>query len=390
MPHSLAEQQQQAKDKLASDSGAGDSGFHSGYNLSSDNFASSSSVAAEPAIQQVSASQQQHQQQQKQLEEDSQTFDSGVALESGEALESKDSKMRMSDMTDLCKSLLQLQMSRKEIKPNPWEPYFLQNDDGDTYLHLAIIHENAEVAAKLIREATRVWLDIQNDIGQTALHLAVLTEQPRIVRWLLVAGAKPGVRDIEGNTALHLACLHRRNECAKQLLTPLSLAELQSSPAAQQSPTKLPQDLEQWNYNGKRCVHIAAETSNIELLRYLVSAGADINSREGKAGLTPLHIAIEHGTESVVNFLLDECPKLRLEAVTYAGLTAYQLAVIQHNQTLQNGLKRRGAEPLSPPESDEETSEDSDDSMDDEQISSYYGSNAFGSNFAGLSTINVA
>lgn len=376
MPHSLAEQQE--KDKLASntDSGAVDSGFHSGYNLSSDNFTSSSSVAAEPVVQSSSAFQQQ-----KQVEEDSQTFDSGVALDSSD-------KMRMSDMTDLCKSLLQLQMSRKEAKPNPWEPYFLQNDDGDTYLHLAIIHENAEVAAKLIRGATRAWLDIQNDIGQTALHLAVLTEQPRIVRWLLVAGAKPGVRDIEGNTALHLACLHRRNECAKQLLTPLSLAELQSSPA-QQSPTKLPQDLEQWNYNGKRCVHIAAETSNIELLRYLVGAGADVNSREGKAGLTPLHIAIENGNEPLVNFLLDECPKLRLEAVTYAGLTAYQLAVIQHNQTLQNGLKRRGAEPLSPPESDEETDE-SDDSMDDEQISSYYGSNAFGSNFAGLSTINVA
>lgn len=362
MPHSLAEQQQD-KDKLASntDSGAVDSGFHSGYNLSSDNFASSSSVGAEPVVQQSSASHQQHQQQ-KQVEEDSQTFDSGVALESSEALQSKD--MRMSDMTDLCKSLLQLQMSRK-VPNHPWESYFLQNDDGDTYLHLAIIHENVEVAAKLIRGATRVWLDIQNDIGQTALHLAVLTEQPRIVRWLLVAGAKPGVRDIEGNTALHLACLHRRNECAKQLLNPLSLAELQSSPA-QQNPTKLPQDLEQWNYNGKRCVHIAAETSNIELLRYLVGAGADVNSREGKAGLTPLHIAIENGNEPLVNFLLDECPKLRLEAVTYAGLTAYQLAVIQHNQTLQNGLKRRGAEPLSPPESDEETDE-SDDSMDEEQ-----------------------
>lgn len=383
MPHSLAEQD---KDKLAStDSGAVDSGFHSGYNLSSDNYTSTSSVAPEPAIPQSSASLlQQHPQ--KQIEEDSKTFDSGVALDSSD-------NMRMSDMTDLCKSLLQLQMSRKEeFQCKKYEPYFLQNDDGDTYLHLAIIHEKAEVSAKLIRGATRVWLDIQNDIGQTALHLSVLTDQPRLVRWLLVAGAKPGIRDIEGNTALHLACLHRRNECAKQLLTPLSLAELQSSLAVvvqQQAPNKIPQDLEQWNYNGKRCVHIAAESSNIELLRYLVSAGADVNSREGKAGLTPLHIAIENGNEPLVNFLLDECPKLRLEAVTYAGLTAYQLAVIQHNQTLQNGLKRRGAEPLSPPESDEETDE-SDESMDEEQISSYYGSNAFGSNFAGLSTINVA
>lgn len=368
MPHSLAEQQQ--KDKLAStDSGAGDSGFLSGCNLSSDNFTSSSSVAAEPAVvQQTYASQQQ---QQKQIEEDSGTFDSGVALDSG----AQDSNMRMSDMNDLCKSLLQLQMSRKEQARNAqWERYFRQNDDGDTYLHLAIIHEDAEVAAKLIRVAERSWLDIQNDFGQTALHLAVLVGQSRIVRWLLAAGATPAVRDFEGNTPLHTACLQRQNECAKQLLTPLSLTE---------------QDLEQWNFNGKRCVHIAAETKNIELLRFLVSAGADVNSREGKAGLTPLHIATEDGNEPLVNFLLDECPKLRLEAVTYAGLTAYQLAAMLHKTALQSGLERRGAEPLSPPESDEETDE-SDDSMDEEQISSFYGSNAFGSNFAGLSTINVA
>lgn len=361
MPHSLAEQQQ--KDKLDStDSGAGDSGFLSGGNLSSDNFTSSSSVAAEPAaVQQISASQLH---QQKQVEEDSGTFDSGVALDSG----AQDSNMRMSDMNDLCKSLLQLQMSRKEQARNAqWERFFRQNDDGDTYLHLAIIHEDAEAAAKLIQVAScrsdRIWLDIQNDFGQTALHLAVLIGQARIVRWLLVAGATPGVRDIEGNTPLHLACLHQQNECAKQLLTPLSQAELQQQ---QPKPPAPKQDLDQWNFNGKRCVHIAAETTNIEMLRYLVSAGADINSREGKGGFTPLHIAVENGSEPTANFLLDECPKLRLEAVTYGGLTAYQLAAILRKTALQNGLKRRGAEPLSPPESDEET-DDSDDSMDEEQ-----------------------
>ncbi|XP_053696786.1 NF-kappa-B inhibitor cactus isoform X2 [Sabethes cyaneus] len=353
---SLPEGQKQDSDKLATDS-ADDCGFHSGQNLSSDNFSSvSHETPLEPLFE--TASNQKTAQQQQQQEEDSQTFDSGVDLDSSQQLRSSES-MKVDNMNDLCKSLQKMQMSRK--RPT-WEKYFHQNDEGDTYLHLAVIHKATEVACKLIRIAPRPWLDLQNDFGQTPLHLSVLTAQPRIVRRLVLAGAELGVRDVEGNTALHLACLNSHTDCARELLTPLSPLELQQSNPALPASVKIPQDLEQWNHNGKRCVHIAAERSNIEILRYLVNAGANINARDGKAGLTPLHIAVESGNESVMNFLLDECPKLRLEQETLAGLTAYQLAAMQQNETLQHGLQSRGAEPLSPPESDYEY----DDSEEDE------------------------
>lgn len=381
---SLPEGQKQQDDKFATDSGAVDSGFHSGQNLSSDNLFSSSSEVQEAPVEQTFHSGNHKALLAQQQEEDLRSFESGVDLDSSE--QSRSTPNDSMKVDDLCKSLRQMQMNRKEQHCMKWEKYFYQNDDGDTHLHLAVIHEATEIVFNLINVAQRPWLDIQNDIGQTPLHLSVLTGQPKIVRRLVVAGARTGIRDIEGNTALHLACLHRRTDCAKELLTPLNALEYQQSRPVAQPAIKIPQDLEQWNYNGKRCVHIAAETSNVEILRYLVSAGADINSREGKSGLTPLHIAIESSNEQLVNFLLDECPKLRIEQVTYAGLTAYQLAAIQHNQSLLMGLKNRGAEPLTPPESDYED----EDSEEDEQISSYYGSNAFGTNFAGLSTINVA
>ncbi|XP_065093321.1 NF-kappa-B inhibitor cactus isoform X2 [Ochlerotatus camptorhynchus] len=360
---SLPEGQKQQDDKFATDSGAVDSGFHSGQNLSSDNLFSSSSEVQEAPVEPIfhSGNQKALAQQQQHQEEDSRTFDSGVDLDSSQ--QSRTAPNDSMRVDDLCKSLLQLQMSRKEQHYMKWEKYFHQNEDGDTYLHLAVIHEATEVVFNLIHVAPRPWLDIQNDIGQTPLHLSVLTGQPKIVRRLVVAGAKTSIRDIEGNTPLHLACLHRRTDCAKELLTPLNAVEFQQSSPAAQAAIKIPQDLEQWNYNGKRCVHIAAETSNVEILRYLVSVGADINSREGKSGLTPLHIAIESSNEQLANFLLDECPKLRLEQVTYAGLTAYQLAAIQHNQSLLVGLKNHGAELLTPPESDYEE----EDSEEDEQ-----------------------
>lgn len=86
--------------------------------------------------------------------------------------------------------------------------------------------------------------------------------------------------------------------------------------------------------------------------------------QEGKAGYTPLHLAIELADEKLAIFLLEKCPKLRLEQVTYAGLTAYQLAAMLHNQNLVKGLISRGAEQLSPPESDSEEY----DSEEDEQV----------------------
>ncbi|XP_055541349.1 NF-kappa-B inhibitor cactus isoform X2 [Wyeomyia smithii] len=359
---SLADGHKQESDKLATDSGAVDSGFHSGQNLSSDNFSSvSHDTPLEPLFE--SGSQKATAAHQQQQEEDSQTFDSGVDLDSSQQQLRTSESMKVDNMNDLCKGMQQMNVGRNKPTTYSREMDLRQNEDGDTYLHLAVIHEATDLVWKLLQVAPQYWLDMQNDFGQTPLHLSVLTAQPRIVRRLVMAGAKLGIRDIEGNTPLHLACLHNHTDCAQQLLTPLTLHELSQSNPALPAAIKIPQDLEQWNRNGKRCVHIAAETSNIEILRYLVSAGADINSREGKSGLTPLHIAIETGNEPLVNFLLDECPKLRLEQETYAGLTAYQLAALQQNQTLQNGLQNRGAEPLSPPESDY----DDDESEEDEK-----------------------
>uniref|UniRef100_A0A1A9WUG8 ANK_REP_REGION domain-containing protein n=1 Tax=Glossina brevipalpis TaxID=37001 RepID=A0A1A9WUG8_9MUSC len=110
-------------------------------------------------------------------------------------------------------------------------------------------------------------------------------------------------------------------------------------------------------YASERCVHLAAQLGSINILRILVLYGADINAREGKSGRTPLHIAIEACNENLFNYLLDECQKLNLETATYAGLTAYQFACLLNKSKLQNMLQTRGAEPLTPPESEYESSD---------------------------------
>lgn len=83
--------------------------------------------------------------------------------------------------------------------------------------------------------------------------------------------------------------------------------------------------------------------------------------QEGKSGFTPLHLAIEKEDETLANVVL-KFPKLSIETETYAGLTAYQLAVSCSSALLSN-LRKHGAEILNPPESSDDESD-----IDDIQV----------------------
>ncbi|KAH8413394.1 hypothetical protein KR009_010537 [Drosophila setifemur] len=283
---------------------------------------------------------------------------------------------------------------------NAWEQFYQQNDDGDTPLHLACISGSVDVVAALIRMAPHpCLLNIQNDVAQTPLHLAALTAQPNIMRMLLLAGAEPTVRDRHGNTALHLSCIAGEKQCVRALTEKFGATEIHEAhrqyghrsndkAVSSLSYARLPADLEIRNYDGERCVHLAAEAGHIDILRILVSHGADINAREGKSGRTPLHIAIEGCNEDLANFLLDECEKLNLETATFAGLTAYQFACIMNKSRMQNILEKRGAETVTPPDSDYDSSDIED--LDDTKMYDRFGDPRYFVSYNGGNPMTVA
>ncbi|XP_017056506.1 NF-kappa-B inhibitor cactus [Drosophila ficusphila] len=283
---------------------------------------------------------------------------------------------------------------------NAWEQFYQQNDDGDTPLHLACISGSVDVVAGLIRMAPHpCLLNIQNDVAQTPLHLAALTAQPNIMRMLLLAGAEPTIRDRHGNTALHLSCNAGEKQCVRALTEKFGATEIHEAhrqyghrsndkAVSSLSYARLPADLEIRNYDGERCVHLAAEAGHIDILRILVSHGADINAREGKSGRTPLHIAIEGCNEDLANFLLDECEKLNLETATYAGLTAYQFACIMNKSRMQNILEKRGAETVTPPDSDYDSSDIED--LDDTKTYDRFGDPRYFVSYNGGNPMTVA
>lgn len=110
-------------------------------------------------------------------------------------------------------------------------------------------------------------------------------------------------------------------------------------------------------------MHTAAQGGHVEVLRHLVSSGANINAREGTEGYTVLHYAIKQGDERLADFLLHQCPQLNVTAVTYGGNSALQLGFPVPDE-VGDVLRSRG---LSSPFSTDEEEEEEDSESDSEQ-----------------------
>lgn len=83
------------------------------------------------------------------------------------------------------------------------------------------------------------------------------------------------------------------------------------------------------------------------------------NLQEGRAGYTPLHIAVENQNLELATFLLEQCKNVNTETLNYRQITAYQLAYELEQHDMIETLKRHGCEVISPPESDYEDSDES-------------------------------
>lgn len=223
------------------------------------------------------------------------------------------------------------------------EELFSQDEDGDTHLHMSIIHLLPEVSMKIITLAPdSTYINIPNNLHQTPLHLAVATRQPQVARQLVVAGAALDAPDHCGNTPLHIACREGMMDMVNILLTPVQPSERMTYTYLypQQNSS---QDLSIRNYDGYTCAHLALQCGHLNILALLLVRGADVNEQDGKSGRTLLHMAADLGYIEALHLLLKQ-RQLNINARTYGGLTAVSLANGRRLNTIVDCLFRAGAD----------------------------------------------
>ncbi|XP_074855917.1 nuclear factor NF-kappa-B p100 subunit isoform X1 [Carettochelys insculpta] len=210
-----------------------------------------------------------------------------------------------------------------------------QDENGDTPLHLAIIHEQTAVIEQLIPVILSIpnqqVINVANHLQQTPLHLAVITKQHQVVGLLLQAQADPTRLDRYGNSLLHLALQTGDEAMLRTLLGHLgsSAAGLLSTP----------------NYHGLLPVHLAVRVKSLACLDLLARMGADVNAGERQGGRTPLHLAVEMENLNMAAHLVKKLG-VDVNARTFAGNTPLHLAAGLGSPVLTKMLIKAGADVL--------------------------------------------
>ena len=224
-----------------------------------------------------------------------------------------------------------------------------------------IADADADAVGSAVTEAPRLLsatVERDGQDGWTPLHLAVASGRADVVRVLGEAGADLSARTEAHRTPLHVALEHAPDlvPVLVDLGAPVDApsaaylddvdrlaAELDSGAPLTDAATGV--DLLTWAAVGSAtatarllldrgadadggALHAAAAAADLELVRLLLDAGADVHRREPDTGRTPLHAAVAAGpageAPQVVALLLDAGADV--DATTHDGASALDIS----------------------------------------------------------------
>ena len=254
--------------------------------------------------------------------------------------------------------------------------------DGATALHWAVHRDDSALVDTLLRAGARA--NVADDTGATPLFLACTNRNADIVGRLLSANANPNAALLSGETVL-MTCARAGNADAVRALltrgamvnakesahnqTALMWAAAQSHPQVVQALLERRADVrarsreytqtvtsevtqragrETLNYTvprgGMTALLFAARSGDVESVRLLIAAGADVNDALPD-GASALIVAAHSGHRQAAMALLDNGANPNADLV---GYTALHAAILKSDVELVKALLAHGADPNAP------------------------------------------
>jgi ankyrin repeat protein len=197
--------------------------------------------------------------------------------------------------------------------------------DGATALHWAVYAEDAETTAVLIRAGANV--NVRNNYGVSPLAIAAKHANPNILGQLMKAGADPNDK-INYINADETPVMHAARAGNVDAVRMLLLAGAQVNAR------------ESWN--GQSPLQWAAAEGRGAVVEALIEGGADIRQRSN-AGTTPLMFAVRKGDMRSVDALLAAGADVNEKRFDLA--TPLLVAIINGHEDLVDLLLAKGADP---------------------------------------------